>query len=509
MLVFTNALPTFLFFPSPFGCLSPCVFPNVVFVSNSRCGWNSHHTAATERGCVLLSSKGMFYGCSGVVRRCKGLDSEGDFALEAKILEFMKSSKNPEAFPSKKDLIEAGREDLVDAIAKKGGWLCLGWNLDEEVDEGVGQYDFEDRYSIVATDWDSFGESNNSRRDERPRFAAAASPLASSSASSSFTGRSLEIVAEGESGIEGMLSRLEKERNVTFGAGFPGAKETVADLQGSSISTPLSAKEGKWNNLGGSLSHNSSPVQINGLGGSVSPEVQRIWNTYNTELRDASENALRNGRGGEVLDVSRYGTLGSGGDLIKSNPGEEEMNYHQIRRHLQNLELELSSMVGSLRSNTFASEKGQSRSADDFLELSDAYEFQENEILNAKDKLRSIRAKLAVVEGKMAMTIIDAQKVIEEKQKRINCARRALQVLRTACVVWPNSASEVFLVGSFDGWATQRKMEKSSTGVFSLFLKLYPGKYEIKFIVDGQWRIDPLRPIVNSSGYENNLLIIT
>lgn len=140
---------------------------------------------------MLLSSKGMFYGCSGVVRRCKGLDSEGDFALEAEILEFMKSSKNPEAFPSKKDLIEAGREDLVDAIAKKGGWLCLGWNLDEEVDEGVGQYDFEDRYSIVATDWDSFGESNNSRRDERPRFAAAASPLASSSASSSFTGRSL------------------------------------------------------------------------------------------------------------------------------------------------------------------------------------------------------------------------------------------------------------------------------------------------------------------------------
>lgn len=39
-----------------------------------------------------------------------------------------------------------------------------------------------------------------------------------------------EIVAEGESGIEGMLSRLEKERNVTFGAGFPGAKE-VRSLQ--------------------------------------------------------------------------------------------------------------------------------------------------------------------------------------------------------------------------------------------------------------------------------------
>lgn len=49
----------------------------------------------------------------------------------------------------------------------------------------------------------------------------------------------------------------------------------------------------------------------------------------------------------------------------------------------------------------------------------------------------------------------DAQKVVEEKQERIDDARRALQLLHTTCIVWPNSASEVFLVGSFDGWATQ------------------------------------------------------
>ena len=32
---------------------------------------------------------------------------------------------------------------------------------------------------------------------------------------------------------------------------------------------------------------------------------------------------------------------------------------------------------------------------------------------------------------------------------------------------------------------------------------------QIKFIVDGQWKVDPLRPIVKNNGYENNLLIIT
>ena len=42
---------------------------------------------------------------------------EGDLALEAKILEFMKDSKNR------------------DAIANRGGWLSLGWDLSEEDEE--------------------------------------------------------------------------------------------------------------------------------------------------------------------------------------------------------------------------------------------------------------------------------------------------------------------------------------------------------------------------------------
>ncbi|XP_022998696.1 protein PTST homolog 2, chloroplastic-like isoform X1 [Cucurbita maxima] len=502
---FTSALPASCCFPNEFGCLSPCVFPSVGLVCSSRCGGNPLHMAATETRCAFLSSKGMINGCSGFVRRCKNLDREGDFELEAEILEFMESSRNPDAFPSKKDLIEAGREDLVDAIVKKGGWLCLGWDLN-------------DREFALATDWDSFGESNCSKWDDRQRFATAVSRIASASTPSSFTGRSLETVVKHESGIEGILSRLEKERSVTFGArkndSHPetsGNEKTVADLQGSTTSTPLSAK--RWSNLEGYLCRSSFPGRVNGLGGSVSPEVPITWNTLKTDLQDggfeASEIALRGGRSGKVLDVLRYETPGYRQDSTNSNSGKKEMNHNQMRLHLQNMELELSNVLGSLRSNAFASEKDQSKCSDDLLELSDAFEFQENRILNAKDELRSIRAKLAVVEGKMALTIIDAQKVIEEKQKNIKCARRALQMLRTACVVWPNSASEVLLVGSFDGWSNQRKMVRSSVGVFSLFLKLSPGKYEIKFIVDGQWKIDPLRPIVISSGYENNLLIIT
>lgn len=49
----------------------------------------------------------------------------------------------------------------------------------------------------------------------------------------------------------------------------------------------------------------------------------------------------------------------------------------------------------------------------------------------------------------------DAQKMLEEKQKRIDGAHKALQLLHNAHIVWPNPASEVLLTGSFDGWATQ------------------------------------------------------
>lgn len=38
--------------------------------------------------------------------------------------------------------------------------------------------------------------------------------------------------------------------------------------------------------------------------------------------------------------------------------------------------------------------------------LSDALEFQETEIMKTRDKLRSTRAKLAVMEGKMALEIM-------------------------------------------------------------------------------------------------------
>ncbi|KAK1553370.1 hypothetical protein Q3G72_033812 [Acer saccharum] len=44
--------------------------------------------------------------------------------------------------------------------------------------------------------------------------------------------------------------------------------------------------------------------------------------------------------------------------------------------------------------------------------------------------------------------------------------------------------------------------------LWSTVLWLYPGTYEIKFIIDGQWRIDSQRESVTSGGMCNNILRI-
>lgn len=52
--------------------------------------------------------------------------------VEEEVYEFMMQSDNPELFPTKEELLAAGREDLVDAMSGQGGWLVLGWDIDDE-----------------------------------------------------------------------------------------------------------------------------------------------------------------------------------------------------------------------------------------------------------------------------------------------------------------------------------------------------------------------------------------
>ncbi|PWA65314.1 hypothetical protein CTI12_AA335610 [Artemisia annua] len=263
--------------------------------------------------------------------------------------------RRPNEFPSRKELLDGGRRDLVDAIVKKGGWMAFGWD------------DFEDGHT----------EDVNTRGDGYLR-------CSSSKQCASSSGRSVETVVQEDAGIEGILHRLEKHRSLSFGIS-------------------------KQDN-------------------------------------------------GNCIDVSSKANDGHNGYVLPDAAAAETSRVERpkdLKSQLQQMQIELSSALCLLRSKSEApNPEGHKSSSSKLHQLSDAWEFQENEIMNAKNRLRSIRGELAVLEGKMTMSINEAQKMLKAKQRGVDTGSRTLH-LQTTYIIWPNSASEVHLAGSFDGWTTQ------------------------------------------------------
>ncbi|CAI6001353.1 unnamed protein product [Closterium sp. NIES-64] len=155
-------------------------------------------------------------------------------------------------------------------------------------------------------------------------------------------------------------------------------------------------------------------------------------------------------------------------------------------------------------------EQMRSRTMGELLRLTDSLEFRESEMLRTRAELRSTRAEVSALEGRFAAEFRETRRVLEEKDQQLGELQVAYVQLRPTRVVWPNPGNEVLLTGSFNGWTNRIKMVKSNAGVFVTTLHLYPGQYEVKFIVDGNWKVDPRRAIVYTpSGHENNLLVVT
>jgi hypothetical protein len=78
------------------------------------------------------------------------------------------------------------------------------------------------------------------------------------------------------------------------------------------------------------------------------------------------------------------------------------------------------------------------------------------------------------------------------------------QINDSICVFKLNGyqdSKDIYLSGSFNGWSTHElKMVKSALG-WEARIKLYPGKYLYKFIVDGNWLSDDNNLLSESDGY--------
>ena len=96
-------------------------------------------------------------------------------------------------------------------------------------------------------------------------------------------------------------------------------------------------------------------------------------------------------------------------------------------------------------------------------------------------------------------------------EARSNLGRR---VPRTVRIVWSGLASEVRLMGEFDGWSEGVLLSADSVDdhVFKRFtadVTLLPGRYNVKLSVDGEWRLAGDWPSeTTAEGDTNNVLVV-
>ena len=72
-------------------------------------------------------------------------------------------------------------------------------------------------------------------------------------------------------------------------------------------------------------------------------------------------------------------------------------------------------------------------------------------------------------------------------------------------------ATEVLLMGDFNKWSAKaHPMKNSGHGIWEKVTMLSPGRYEYKFLVDGNWKEDPEndQACPNSFNTYNNVLIV-
>ena len=85
---------------------------------------------------------------------------------------------------------------------------------------------------------------------------------------------------------------------------------------------------------------------------------------------------------------------------------------------------------------------------------------------------------------------------------------RKKAVPSTEFTIHAPDAREVHLVGEFNDWnGADYKMRRFKDGTWKKKVKLPPGRYEYRFVVDGAWWTDPENPERerNAFGSENSV----
>ncbi|CAM8897371.1 unnamed protein product [Rhodiola kirilowii] len=143
---------------------------------------------------------------------------------------------------------------------------------------------------------------------------------------------------------------------------------------------------------------------------------------------------------------------------------------------------------------------------------------KELELSKLKEQIEKEKLALFDLQAKAEAEINKVQKLVAEKDAELSDVEEHLSGLKEVQIQYRGEGTTVQVAGSFNGWQHQIKMEPQFSSslldsaesrkerLWSTTLWLYPGVYEVKFIVDGHWRIDPHSESVTRGTIHNNIL---
>ncbi|KAL3640385.1 hypothetical protein CASFOL_015353 [Castilleja foliolosa] len=129
------------------------------------------------------------------------------------------------------------------------------------------------------------------------------------------------------------------------------------------------------------------------------------------------------------------------------------------------------------------------------------------EIAHYKIPVGSRRINGKYIQSHLLSRLVAVQKKLEDQIKDVDDAQS-----HEVPLFWHGVAESVQVMGSFDGWSQGEHLSPEYTtgpyATFSTTLMLRPGRYEIKFLVNGEWQLSTQLPIVGEGSMQNNVLIV-
>ncbi|PSS23696.1 Protein PTST like [Actinidia chinensis var. chinensis] len=145
---------------------------------------------------------------------------------------------------------------------------------------------------------------------------------------------------------------------------------------------------------------------------------------------------------------------------------------------------------------------------------------KELELSRLKEQIEKEKLALSLLQTKAETEISKAQKLVSEKDAELQAAEESLSELKEVQIQYWGDGETIEVAGSFNGWHHRIMMDPQPASsildpigsrksrLWTTVLWLYPGTYEIKFVVDGHWRIDPQRESVARGSIQNNILCV-